>query len=420
MVNNLDNSVNKKSNKKPVVSNRGSQGTHIHNDKKKKNLLAVETVKRFPLTAQASRSEYGLQLSGDFRTGLKVRGKCLLGEVIKILNEPNLQILNRIPIHPYLIPSARLNRIATMFCNYVFKKLKVSYRTKRPMTSGGMVGVYFDDEIGGNSTDISGTTPSSFLLEAEILECDHGTLKPVYENFSVSHTGKPFRPSYRCVLNTGDLQDTIQTNLVVASESNESWGTILGVLELEYEVDFSYPISIELTNNPWSVPGFRITLPDGDTFTKNAPFRFTPVSAGVDWVNSEGIYYVTFSGTFADPPRLPDDATEYLLRNGNTAFMVVRKYALSATQTVAQLTFYPEYSSIAMERPLTILNKWVGSRDLMFCATKVVSLYGTSYRLPTLHQGVQRLEPIQEKGVVPSYQQEKVVTYDQTQTNYFR
>lgn len=300
---------------------------------------------------QYSQSNYKFHVSGDFNDKITVRSTSLLTDLKCSNDSTDFQINDRFPISPDTIPSVRLHALSKLYYNYVFKKIVIRYKTRQPTTKDGQVGLFFYDDPG----EIVTSQPvSGYLLESMILEGQAGVIQPVYSNFTISYHGKPFRSSYRSSAQGGELQDAIQTNLCICS-ARPSEATIaedssysLGLLEVDYELEFSRPKSLHPYSEAQLIPNYPLVIGSGNVGQSNdGSFAAWEISNSgpqqqnyQDFVDSLGVYMITLNETITGVN--PTASWTQPLGAGLTYFMLVEWLPT----TKVRLSIYTDYGAL--------------------------------------------------------------------------
>jgi hypothetical protein len=358
MVNNLDTHV-KNNSTKAGNANRGSQGTKIHNDNKKKSKKTITERKIVSNVANTyALSSTKFMVSGDFNNKIIVKGTCLLTDVVCPVDNSGLCVTDVFPITPNTIPSVRLSCLTMMYYNYIFKKLKVIYRTRQPTSRDGQVGVYFMDDPG---EIVSSASHTGYILESMILEGQRGKLEPVYSNFSTLYTGKPFRPFYRCTAQAASIEDSVQTLLVIAAQqpSNSSEvGEPLGLLELEYEIELTRPKSIPPSRAANEKPDFPFYIGSGVAGSQQtlsyARWEIDKNALMYDSFRSKpGIYMITFMediGTYSG-------LNGWVVKPDVGVTMYLKAEYFPMAEGI-QFSLYSDWGSLVIDDPIRSVSNW--------------------------------------------------------------
>ena len=256
---------------------------------------------------------------------------------------------------PQTLPSARLRNISRSFHNYHFKKIEVHYRTKQGTTQPGTVGLFFYDDPG---TVDQTASASPYTLEAQILESDQGMLMPCWSNFSLKYKGKSFRSAYRCSAQSGEIEDCVQALLVTAVEipSGLSGGASVGLLELDYEIEFTNPKSVPVTSSDMEKPYAVWEI--GSNMNANIPKGpvswVDPVTATVNtWLNNEGLYLCTFVNEHQ-----ANTANWQVVGYPGQAYYVSIYIVYDLPLVSVKFTFYDDYGSYLANQPLQSSAEW--------------------------------------------------------------
>lgn len=309
-----------------------------------------------------SQSSYYFKVTGDFNDKITVKSTALLTDVLCSSNMGGLQITDRFPITPDTIPSTRLHALCRLYYNYIFKKIKLKYRTRQPTTRDGQVGMFFYDDPGEIITD---SPISGYLLESMILEGQQGVLNPVYSNFTMDYHGKSFRPYYRCSAQGSEIQDTVQTNLCIAVQRPEvvENQNSMGLIEIEYELEFSKPKSSRPVADGMLIPGYPFIIGPGNFGQQNVDrvasweiSNTTPHGTNYfDFASSSGIYMLTSNIQPNSGSVNPTASWDVTINQGTTLFM--KAEYLSSISRV-RFTMYADYGSVIADIPLRTYGDW--------------------------------------------------------------
>lgn len=349
-------SVKNNSTKSSGNANRGSQGTKIHNDKKKVSIKEIQY--KAPVTNMYSAHKPRFSISGNVGETVTVKGCSLVSDVVApIVAQQEMAVIDRFPISPFTIPSARLHALTNLYYNYIFKKIKINYRTRVGTLSAGQVGLYFFDDA-GEILELSSS--SGYLLESQILEAQGGVISPLYSNFSIDWKGKPFRPLYRCTGQSGSVEDLVQTNLAIAIATDLN-AQLVGMLEIEYEIELSKPKSLPVVRDDVEKPHYTMKIGQGATDASSSSTTVVwtdDTTTAEDWLGCYGVYMMTFAD--AVDPSKDWSKWSYKPYTGATYYLKVELQANSGAGTYSYINFklYSDYVGVITDTPVRSLAGW--------------------------------------------------------------
>lgn len=270
----------------------------------------------------------------DTDVGVRVSGSSLYGELITVMpttSTPMCTQIIHIPLHPYMLNSWRLQRMAQGYQKYLFKNIRVRMVSELGSQTNGLYGfaIYTSGESIPTATGIS----LKRFLQSNPSFQERG----VWKDEAVTMPKSQFLPSYSMEA-TSDINSLVQ-GWVVGVATGVPNGTYLGDLLIEYDVEFFNATS----PNSGLATNTAISLPLGATVASTWTYSF---SGGMPSGLQFGLYSIT----------LREMITGYYNTTGGPASQSYpigsRLYAKVSFNGSNSISIYNDFENVMLGQPI--------------------------------------------------------------------